>query len=347
MRTQTLVVGDIMQRTKALIENYYEAFNRQDTSALLELLHDEIVHDINQGSKETGKKDFAAFLERMHRCYKETVKDLIVMVNKNGAHASAEFMIDGTYIATDQGLPPASNQHYELLCGAFFAIKHGKISRVTMYYNLNDWIKQIKPPETATKFKILHLKGNEILPYVSSLANLRMQVFREYPYLYDSTLDYETNYLQTYVTSPECVMVLVLDNQQVVGASTGLPMQFEKAEFQKPFIDKNFNIQDIFYLGESVLLPTYRRQGIYHHFFYEREAAAKKFGAKMTVFCAVDRSLDDPLDPRRPKDYAPLDSYWERLGYVKHPELCAYIERKEVGEKTASLKSRVFWLKTL
>jgi len=132
-----------MNSTQHLIQQYYDYFNKKDMSQFLILLHDDIIHNINQGGTEIGKKQFTAFMERMNRCYQETIRNLIVMTSSDGKHAACEFIVDGIYMATDSGLPPASQQHYSLLCGAFFEIKDNKIFRVTNYYNLNDWLRQI------------------------------------------------------------------------------------------------------------------------------------------------------------------------------------------------------------
>jgi GNAT superfamily N-acetyltransferase len=192
--------------------------------------------------------------------------------------------------------------------------------------------------------KIVRFKGQKILPYISDLAKLRIEVFKSYPYLYLGDLQYETDYLQTYVKSPESVLVLVFDKDKVVGVSTAIPLQFESKEFQQPFLEKGINIQDVFYFGESVLLPAYRGKKIYRHFFQEREAAAKEFGCKMAAFCAVSRPENDP---RKPREYTPLDDVWKHFGYDKHEELCAYLEWQEIGEERPSVKPLIFWLKNL
>lgn len=129
--------------TEDLISLYYETFNRGDRPALLRLLHTNVVHDINQGASETGLEAFYLFLERMDRCYAEQVEDLVVMPSADGSRAAAEFYIRGTYLATDEGLPPATGQTYYLRVGAFFEIQEGRITRVTNYYNLTDWLKQV------------------------------------------------------------------------------------------------------------------------------------------------------------------------------------------------------------
>ena len=130
-------------QTQALIEQYYRTFNSGDREALLELLTDDVLHDINQGGCEVGRDDFRAFLLRMDRCYREQVVDLVVCANEDGQRAAAEFFIDGAYVATDEGLPPASGQTYHLRVGAFFDIHEGKISRVTNYYNLQEWLRMV------------------------------------------------------------------------------------------------------------------------------------------------------------------------------------------------------------
>lgn len=130
-------------QTRAIIEQYYSTFNAGDREALLELLTDDVVHDINQGGSEVGGPAFRAFLQRMDRCYREQVTDLVVSVNETGSRAAAEFFIDGAYIATDEGLPPAAGQTYHLRVGAFFDVREGKIARVTNYYNLHEWLRMV------------------------------------------------------------------------------------------------------------------------------------------------------------------------------------------------------------
>ena len=126
-----------------LIRTYYETFNRGDREAFLTLLADDVAHDINQGGCETGKDAFRSFLQRMDQCYREQVVDLVVFANEDGTRGSAEFYIEGEYLSTDDGLSMATGQHYRLRVGAFFEIKNGFVNRITNYYNLQDWLRQV------------------------------------------------------------------------------------------------------------------------------------------------------------------------------------------------------------
>ncbi|MCA3388824.1 MAG: nuclear transport factor 2 family protein [Roseomonas sp.] len=132
-----------MKTTQDIISAYLAAFNRGDWPGMLALLADDVVHDINQGSVEHGKPAFAAFLDRMARCYREELRDIVIMVGADGTRAAAEFQVHGEYLAQDAGLPPARGQRYALPAGAFYALKDGRISRVTMYYNLQEWLRQV------------------------------------------------------------------------------------------------------------------------------------------------------------------------------------------------------------
>lgn len=125
------------------IKDYYSAFNSGDRTALLAMLTDDIVHEINEGGTEIGISAFSEFLKRMDRSYKETVEDLVVFTSSTPDRASAEFFIRGEYLSTDEGLPEASGQAYHLRVGAFFDIRDGKIARVTNYYNLQSWLGMV------------------------------------------------------------------------------------------------------------------------------------------------------------------------------------------------------------
>ena len=127
----------------AVIAAYYAAFNAGDIPAFLDLLTDDVRHDINQSSTETGRQAFAAFLQEMNRCYKETITDIVILDDASGTRAAAEFMVQGEYLHAQNGLPPARNQKYTLPAGALFTLRDGKISRISNYYNLPDWLAQV------------------------------------------------------------------------------------------------------------------------------------------------------------------------------------------------------------
>ena len=131
------------EESVALVQRYYAAFNAGDMVGFLSLLADDVAHDINQGKRESGKAAFANFMQHMNRCYREQLVDMVVMASEDGARAAAEFTVLGTYLNTDEGLPPASGQTYRLPAGAFFDLRDGRVARVSNYYNLPDWIAQV------------------------------------------------------------------------------------------------------------------------------------------------------------------------------------------------------------
>jgi len=189
------------------------------------------------------------------------------------------------------------------------------------------------------------LTGQEILPWLDELAQLRIDVFREFPYLYDGSLSYEQQYLKTYASSERSLFVLAFEGDQVIGTATGIPLADETDEFKRPFIEQDWNPAEIFYFGESVLRPQYRGRGIGVRFFAEREAYARSLpGHRWCCFCAVERPVDHPM---RPPGYTTLHQFWRNRGYQHQPALRTEYEWKELGEAQASPKPMSFWLKEL
>lgn len=129
---------------KALITDYYAAFNRADWRAMLALLTEDVAHDLNQGERQLGREAFARFLAQMDHSYREQLSDIRILADDAANYAAAEYVVDGTYLRDDSGLPPASGQRYRLPGAAFFDIRNGKIARVSNHYNLADWIRQVQ-----------------------------------------------------------------------------------------------------------------------------------------------------------------------------------------------------------
>jgi GNAT superfamily N-acetyltransferase len=184
--------------------------------------------------------------------------------------------------------------------------------------------------------------GKNAEAYISDLAYLRISVFRDYPYLYHGDLEYEKNYLQAFTSSEQSFIAIVFDGENVVGASTAMPLIQEHQEFKQPFIDKGYKLEDIFYFGESLLLPGYRGQGLGVRFFEGRENHARQQGYTMAVFCAVERPENHPA---KPKDYQPLHAFWRKRGFERQSDLVTTYSWKDVGDVEQTDKPMVFWLK--
>lgn len=188
------------------------------------------------------------------------------------------------------------------------------------------------------------LPAGRIGEAIDALAALRIAVFREWPYLYDGDADYERGYLADFAGASQAVLVLARDGGAIVGAATASPMAAQSADIQAPFVRNGWDTGNLFYFGESVLLPGYRGQGIGHAFFDHREAAARAAGAASATFCAVQRPADHPL---RPADYRPLDDFWCKRGYRKVEGLTTSFAWLDVGEASETPHPMQFWARNL
>jgi steroid delta-isomerase-like uncharacterized protein len=127
----------------ATLRAYYEALGRNDPTGAVALLTDDVVHELNQGPREVGKAAFGEFLHRMECCYHERLSDIVLLCSADGTRAAAEYMVEGEYVADDIGMPPAHNQKYRMPGCAFFALRNGRIQRVSDHYNLQEWFSQV------------------------------------------------------------------------------------------------------------------------------------------------------------------------------------------------------------
>ncbi|WP_171101166.1 GNAT family N-acetyltransferase [Ruegeria sp. HKCCD7255] len=188
------------------------------------------------------------------------------------------------------------------------------------------------------------LTGTALEAVLDDVAKLRIEVFRDWPYLYDGDLAYERTYLQSYRDSDKAIVVGAFDGPTLVGASTGAPLADHADDFAAAFEGTGLDLSDIFYCAESVLLSDYRGQGVGHTFFDLREAHARENGFRKCAFCAVQRPEDHP---ERPDDYRPLDAFWCARGYEPLPGVIANFSWKDVGHDSETSKPLQFWIRDL
>jgi GNAT superfamily N-acetyltransferase len=188
------------------------------------------------------------------------------------------------------------------------------------------------------------LTGAALGAALNDVAALRIAVFRDWPYLYDGTVEYERRYLESYRSSPGAIVVGAFDGATLIGAATGTPMEDRAAAFSAPFADVGIALDQIFYCAESVLLPHYRGQGIGHRFFDMREDHARALGRSHIAFCAVVRPEDHPL---RPVNARSNEAFWRGRGYAPLPGVMAEFEWTDLGDTAPSVKPLQFWMRSL
>ncbi len=188
-------------------------------------------------------------------------------------------------------------------------------------------------------------RGPALDRLLEPLADLRIEVFRDWPYLYDGDRDYEAWYLAKLAAADGAVLVAAFDGDDLVGASTGLPLSAEHADLSNPLAVAGYPVDRIYYGAETVLRRRYRGRGLYRRFFARREDHAGALGRyRHLAFCGVIRPDDHPL---RPTDAAPLDPVWERFGYRRLDGAIARFPWKDVDRDSETVKPMQFWIKPL
>lgn len=179
---------------------------------------------------------------------------------------------------------------------------------------------------------------------LGDLARLRIAVFREWPYLYAGTLEYESRYLTHFLEDERAALVIARQGETIVGAATASAMASQEPALRKPFEDNGHDVAGLFYFGESVLLPAYRGLGLGHAFFDAREAAARAAGARAACFCAVIRPADHPHRPRDARDLAP---FWRKRGYVPIEGGIGHLDWTDIDQSSETSHAMQFWHRML
>lgn len=188
------------------------------------------------------------------------------------------------------------------------------------------------------------LSGSQARQYWQEIANLRIGMFREFPYLYEGSLEYEKPYLETYFKSENSAILLVFDENEVVGFSSAIPLSEEMPEIQAPFIAQNLNTEKYLYIGEVMLLPEYRGRGMLRKFLQYQENFALGKGCEYTVFMTVWRPQNHPSIP---VGYKHLEPVWEHFSYKRMEGMGIEMHWQQVDTHKKERNTLEVWHKKL
>lgn len=197
---------------------------------------------------------------------------------------------------------------------------------------------------TRDEVEIESLTGAQIVPMINELARLRIEVFAEWPYLYEGDAAYESDYLRAFARAPHALLVIARAEGMVVGAATASPMHAQEQAIRAPLESAGHDLARMFYFGESVLLEQWRGRGVGHAFFDHREAHARDRDASCAVFAAVEREADHPA---RRRGHRALDPFWRARGYAPLQRLETSLSWKDRGESAETPKPMRYWMRAL
>lgn len=186
------------------------------------------------------------------------------------------------------------------------------------------------------------LSGPEARQYINEIATIRITLFKEYPYLYNGTLEYEKEYLETYFSCARAAILLIFDGDSVVGFSNSIPLADESDEIKAPFIEHGCNLSDYLYVGEVMLYPPYRGQGLLRQFFQFHETRAHQEGFSFITFMTVERPDNHP---HKPHDYRPLDPIWNYFGYHKRDGFVIRLVWSQIDAQEEACNQLIVWQK--
>lgn len=195
----------------------------------------------------------------------------------------------------------------------------------------------------SSNISVIPFTKEQIGELIPQIARLRIEVFAEYPFLYDGDNEYEERYLQKFLRMEEAIVIAAYDGGNLIGISTGYPLLYESKHLQEVISSSGRHLSEYFCFGESVVKKPYRGQGIGKKFFHERELHVRALGHYKYI-CFYTRPLDDI---RQPSDYRPLAAFWNSRGFMEHPELIWQISYREIGEAEETPKNMVFWIKEI
>jgi len=188
------------------------------------------------------------------------------------------------------------------------------------------------------------LTGSAVETCLEELASLRLNIFREYPYLYDGHREDELKYLRLYVDTPDAFVISVNESGEMIGAATGIPLRHEHASMVNPFADTSYPIDELFYVGEVLFYPSYRDRGLGMRLLGRIYEYVRNLGNYRYLTCATVVKQDN--HPVCPESYIQIDRFLERTGFVMLPDVTTSFAWKEIDGINCEHPMQ-FWVKEL
>jgi len=166
--------------------------------------------------------------------------------------------------------------------------------------------------------EIRTLRGTETQSLVNILAEMRVNEFCNFPYLYSGNAKDDADYYCSgYPDEHDSMLIGAYNGNEIVGICSGLPFS-SNMNFLKDWISQaqsqGIDASKSYYLGELIVLPAYRKLGIADKILSRFFNSVIEMNYPNIVLVTAIRPDDHSL---RPVDYVDTDNIWLKRGFSK------------------------------
>jgi GNAT superfamily N-acetyltransferase len=187
--------------------------------------------------------------------------------------------------------------------------------------------------------------GAQMLPCMDDIYNLSIKAFRDSVYSYAGNLEYEKTYRKPYTMDPRGSLVIAQLHHKIVGALMGIPLKSDfdiTREIAKEFVKNKIDIEDIYYYGDIMVLPSCRHHGIASALQKFHDSLILKWGFKKSCLLTI-------VSKEKNQDYDGLNKMLHHFGYIK-TNMSVYYEWPSLcrnGQTKTKEHKLVIWINEL
>lgn len=200
----------------------------------------------------------------------------------------------------------------------------------------------------SSEYTFKLVQGIALKSEIEYLAHQRLTFFKEYPYLYQGTLEEERAYTNWFCDLSASVLAIAYYDDEPVGLVSGTAFVDFSTHFAGSydlFEKANLIPETFLYVAEVIISPVHRNQSIAKKLFKLIEAYALDAGYEN--ICLVEESHDQ--HPLKPSNYQSLDQFFTKLGYIKTNLLISFPWRTIQANGSLQDEEHVmnYWIKNL
>jgi hypothetical protein len=194
------------------------------------------------------------------------------------------------------------------------------------------------------EFAVFH--GSECDKFKEFMIDLRVTLYRDYPYLYEADRKEEAEYMHWFLNLPKTFVAIAFCKEKPIAFVAGSDFTDFSEHFKgsiEEFEKAGLVPSNYFYIADDLFEPEHPQQEILSTLVHLMEIRVNEQNNYM--FCWITEEHDS--HPLKPENYKSASALWEKLGYQKS-NICIKFSYPTIQPDHSQKKEEhafTYWLK--